>query len=374
MGVVLIHDYDFFHYSHIIPNLECAKYSAYAKKKKQIVTFSPIFEPNKYTQTFFRKDYDDGIYDTSITADNILYGGRAFSDIYIPFNLEMENIYPDFEIYDKYRSYFGKTKRSMETFNPIINATHVRISLDGKTLEKFPFDRLRLNHPCVIFHDYDLSSIPNSLDLLSEVNNCRNNGLHYRIGNKFPINIYDYQSLQNWLKLVPMGQCFYIQYNGVFTDEEIIDLIEHPALGLQQLVYNFSYGCDNEQSFIQDILPTIYKQTLYLRRNKKKILLNIDTGFFQTTELYNLMKLIDCFYGKNDLTYIIPEKQTLYAYCSSKHRIQLEKKPWIHFRVSREEARASFQFIRKNNYELFDMFYSIPSIIAKGGKLVNEWE
>jgi hypothetical protein len=41
--------------------------------------------------------------------------------------------------------------------------------------------------------------------------------------------------------------------------------------------------------------------------------------------------------------------------------------------VSLEEMRASFQYIRKHNYEVFDMFYSMPNVIAKGGKLVNEW-
>lgn len=35
--------------------------------------------------------------------------------------------------------------------------------------------------------------------------------------------------------------------------------------------------------------------------------------------------------------------------------------------------RESFQYMRKHNYEVFDMFYSIPNVIAVGGKLVNEW-
>ena len=41
--------------------------------------------------------------------------------------------------------------------------------------------------------------------------------------------------------------------------------------------------------------------------------------------------------------------------------------------ISKEEMRESFQYIRKNNYEVFDMFYSTPSVILKGGTLVNEW-
>ena len=56
-----------------------------------------------------------------------------------------------------------------------------------------------------------------------------------------------------------MGNCFYLQYNGVFTDEEIIDLVERPALGLRQMVYNFTYKCANETEFMIQVLPEIYK-------------------------------------------------------------------------------------------------------------------
>ena len=35
--------------------------------------------------------------------------------------------------------------------------------------------------------------------------------------------------------------------------------------------------------------------------------------------------------------------------------------------------REAFQYMRKKNYEVFDMFYSTPNVIIKGGELVNEW-
>ena len=103
-----------------------------------------------------------------------------------------------------------------------------------------------------------------------------------------------------------MGNCFYLQYNGVFTDEEIIDLVERPALGLRQMVYNFTYKCASETEFMMQVLPEIYKQTLFLRSSNKKILLNIDTDFFKTKELLDLMKLIDCFYGRSKTQYVRP--------------------------------------------------------------------
>ena len=374
MGTILVYDWDYFHYPHVIPNLECAKYAAWRKKKRDIVVCSPVFEPAHYTSIFFRKEYDDGIYDNRILRPNVEYGGRAFSELYKPYPLEMERIEPDFTIYDKYRDMYGTKKADREEIKTILNATHVRLSLDGKTLEPFPFDRLRPRHPSVILHDYDLGNIPGAFELLEEVAASRPSGLSYRIGNKYPINIYNFQDLQKWLKLPPMGTCFYLQYNGVFTDEEIIELMRAPVLGLRQMVYNFTYNCPNEEVFVEKVLPQIYKQALFLRSHRQKILLNIDTEFFKTKELLDLLKLIDCFYGKTrHLDLLMPETQTLYKYCSWGKRAELEVLPWIHFRVSLEEMRASFQYIRKHNYEVFDMFYSMPNVIAKGGKLVNEW-
>ena len=374
MGTILVYDWDYFHYPHVIPNLECAKYAAWRKKKRDIVVCSPVFEPAHYTSIFFRKEYDDGVYDNRILRPNVEYGGRAFSELYKPYPLEMERIEPDFTIYDKYRDMYGTRKADREEIKTILNATHARLSLDGKTLEPFPFDRLRPRHPSVILHDYDLGNIPGAFELLEEVAASRPSGLSYRIGNKYPINTYNFQDLQKWLKLPPMGTCFYLQYNGVFTDEEIIELMRAPVLGLRQMVYNFTYNCPSEEVFVEKVLPQIYKQALFLRSLKIKILLNIDTEFFKTRELLNLMKLIDCFYGKaRQIQFVRPHKQTLYGYCSSKKLALLEVEPWIKFKVSRQEMRESFQYMRVKNYEVFDMFYSVPNIIAKGGQLVNEW-
>ena len=115
MGVILVYDYDYFHYPGVIPNLECAKIAAYEKKKRNITVFHNNFEPERYSKTYFRKEYDDGLYDNSILKPNVLYGGRAFSQVYKPFNIEMELVEPDFEIYRKYSDYYGYTKKKCST-------------------------------------------------------------------------------------------------------------------------------------------------------------------------------------------------------------------------------------------------------------------
>lgn len=374
MAVILVYDWDYFHYPSVIPNLECAKYAAWRKNKKDIVVFGPNFEPGQYTSVFFRKEYDDGIFDDKILYSNVEYGGRAFSEQYKPFDLEMEQVIPDFEIYKKYKEQYGTVKARREEIRTILNATHVRLSLDGKTLEPFPYERLQPYHPSVILHDYDLSSVPGAFELLEDVSRRRPSGLPYRIGNKYPINVYNFDELMKWLKLPPMGTVFYLQYNGMFTNDELVALCEKPILGLRQMVYNFTYGCSDENYFLEHHLGEFYKQLLFLRSHNTKILLNISNEFFKTPELLNLMKLFNCYYGRSYCENILPHRETLYSWCASRKRAYLEVMPWSHFAVSLQEIRDSFQYMRKNNYEVFDMFYSTPNVILQGGKLVNEWE
>lgn len=373
MSTILVYDSDFFHYSSVIPNLECAKYSAWRKKHKDIVVFNPNLNPAMYTKVFYRKEYDDGLYDQVLQSPSIEYGGRAFSSIYKPFDLEMEQILPDLEMYWKYKDYYSPLKTYQTQLKTILYATHIRLSLDGKKIEPFPYERLRPYHPSIILHDYDLGSIPGALDFLHELTQMRPSGLPYRIGNKYPINTYSFKELREWLTLPPMGNCFYLQFNGIFKDEELIELCEKPIMGMRQMMYNPAYGCSDENDFVKRVLPDFYKQMLFLRSRKIKILLNIDTDFFKTKELLDLMKLISCYYGKTNLEYVMPYQQTLYGYCSWKRRPYVEVLPWYKLSVTQQEMRDSFQYMRKANYEVFDMFYSIPNVIAQGGKLVNEW-
>lgn len=375
MGVVLIYDWDYFHYPGVIPNLECAKLAAYEKKKRNVTVFHDVFEPERYTKTYFRKEYNDGIYDKKILLPSVEYGGRAFSEKYLPFPDEMEFIDPDFEIYQRFKSYYGWRKNDQQQIKTLLYATHARLSRNGKKIDNFPLNRLRPRHPCVIFHDYDIAAIPNSFEALEEVMLARPRGLTYHIGNKYPINIYNYNDLQKWLTLNPMGNCFYLQYNGVFTDEQIIELLSNPTMSLRQMVYNFTYDCSDEHDFVIRVLPEIYKQALFLRRHKIKFLLNIDNEFFKTPELLNLMKLINCWYGKTFIESLPkPNGRTLYGYCSSSKIAYIELFPWQKLTVTKEEMRASFQYIRLHNYDVFDKFYSAPGVLVQGGKLVYGWE
>jgi hypothetical protein len=79
------------------------KLSAYYKKKGEIVVLSPSFTPDRHQKFFFRKDYDDGEYPFALArTENVEYGGLAFSNnVYSPLPLEIEQMRPDTEIYQK---------------------------------------------------------------------------------------------------------------------------------------------------------------------------------------------------------------------------------------------------------------------------------
>ena len=374
MGVALVYDYDYFHYPGVIPNLECAKLAAYLKKKRNVTVFHHKFEPERYTTAYFRKEYDDGIYNTDILKLNVIYGGRAFSQTYRALLQEAELIEPDFEIYRRYTSYYGDTKKDAQQIKTLLTATHFRLSLDGQTMLSFPYERLRPRHPCVILHDYDLAAISNSYDMVYDIMTARPRGLMYHIGNKYPINVYTFEDLKKWLNIYPMGNCFYLQYNGLLTDEQLIELLEDASMSLRQTIYNFTYKCQSEDDFVINVLPQIYKQALFLRKYKTKILLNIDEDFFQTPALLNLMKLINCWYGKTFIEDLPkPGGRTLYGYCSSSKVAYIEPFPWQHLTVTKEQMRESFQYIREHNYDVFEKFYSAPGVILNGGKLEYGW-
>ena len=120
---------------HQVPlNLELAKISAYYKKKREIVVLSPYFMPERFSQFIVRKDYDDGDFDFA-KDKNIEIGGLALSNNkYKALPLDIEKQVPDINIYENYKDIFCINKKYSERFNVMMNAIHLRLSLDGKTI------------------------------------------------------------------------------------------------------------------------------------------------------------------------------------------------------------------------------------------------
>ena len=79
MAVIGIHDYDFFNYEHVIPNIDCAKYLTYYRDHRTIAALVPQLNPTPYTKFIVRKEYNDDYYPKELFLPNVEYGGRAFS-------------------------------------------------------------------------------------------------------------------------------------------------------------------------------------------------------------------------------------------------------------------------------------------------------
>jgi len=108
MGTVGIHDYDFFNYEHVVPNIDCAKYLTYYRNHSTIAALVPRLEPERYTNFIIRKEYDDGNYPKQLFLPNVIYGGRVFSVKQSkPLPPAVESTIPNMHVYDQFYQYFG---------------------------------------------------------------------------------------------------------------------------------------------------------------------------------------------------------------------------------------------------------------------------
>ena len=383
MATISIYDADFFHYEHVIPNLECAKLYTYFHNHHEIAVLTPTLNPAPYTQCYIRKDYNDGIYPSDYFLDNCVYGGRAFNpDHYEPLEDAIERTIPNMHLYDKYQSYFGTAPGDPALYKRILNCAHIRLSTDEqipKSLNQLKRVMSTGRYSGIVFHDYDLSRVQGAQDIIQEISLSR----HYvgkpdvinpyPIGTKFPIQVNNSTDLAKWMDIVFIPTLLLIQYNGLMTDTDIYNLCCSNKRMAKQLYYNISDGCSSENEFLMSRLPKIYPQILFLRRQNIKILLKYDEELIVTPEVRNFIELLNCWLSFKWFEGYLPTTQTLYIFCRDNHRFHYTNYAFRNVTVSTEDARDVFQFFRETDYELFKKFYYWDAVIYEGGQFVNEW-
>ena len=93
MSTVGLFDVDMHKYIHVPFNLELMKLSTYYKKKREIVALAPELDFDKYSKFILRKDFNDGDFPNLLGADNVEYGGHAFTgELYKPLPEEIERL------------------------------------------------------------------------------------------------------------------------------------------------------------------------------------------------------------------------------------------------------------------------------------------
>ncbi len=383
MSTVAVYDYDFLHYQHVLPNLECAKLISYFRKTNHICVFVPEINTAMYKDTYARKEYDDGIFPRNFFQDGVTYGGRAFSpNKYTELSPEIEYVVPDMHIYDKFVECYGPTKTDQVQIKRILNAAHLRLAPDSKHLvdEKYALKCLE-GTSGLILHDYDLAAVEGAEEFLFELSNSRKHvGFKFRgsawpypIGNKYPIRVSSESQFEKWHKLEIMPGLLLFEYCGLLNNDQLLKLIENNKRFQSQLYYNIAAGCSGENDFLINRAPQIFLQTLFLRRHNIKILLTYDNEFFITEELRNFVELLNCFMSMPWQDNMLQGTQTLYQFVRRNAKYHYTNWSFKHVTITTQESRNLFQYIREHNYELFKMFYELDAIIYEKGELVNEW-
>ena len=382
MGTIGIYDFDYLTYGGTIPNLECAKLAGYYKKNKQITVMAPNLEPDRYTQFFIRKEYDDGLYVPQLFLPNVTYGGRAFNPTkYAPMAEEIEFSKPDFTIYDKYVDLYGTGKENKRLIGRLLKSANARLSLDEEHIDERTINYIANNYPQsgggIILHDYNLGKVEGAREVLLELSHLRKTkegeDKPLPIGNKYPIDIYDSQELLKWSEIYPMRGVFYFRYHGFIDNEVLYEIVNKNPTFCRQIYYMFDKACTSEQDFIQNVAPNLYKQILFCKETNTRILLKHEDDFFKTRELERFVVLLNCYANAKWQDNFMATTQTLYKYCSQKLQRLYRDILARNNVINQYEMREIFQYIRVENYELFKMFYEWDKVYLDGGEFKNEW-
>lgn len=370
-----LYDQDFLTYVQVPFNLEIMKLAAYYKKHNEVVSFCPQLVLDKYSKFIIRKDYNDGNFINPYIRENLEYGGLAYTNgNYIPLAEDIESTAPDTHLYDKYRRHFATTLELGRAFNVMSRAEHLRLSLDGKNIWS-PFMRqvkTLSQARCLFFHDPDLGAVEGAQETILKLTTKMNqSAVGRKIGSKFPILVKDEDDLLRWSKLWPTAEFYALQFNGIINDEafaEFIEVTRHKTIS-DQLIYRVDLAASDENDFIKNKICQIYKQIIFSRRHKRRLLLKYDENFFIDKRWERLLRFFQCYhntmiYNTEDIT-----NGTLYdfALCIKDESNYSNKDIFL-----RQEVRELFQMVREQNYELFNLFYKCYNVSLIGGKLEND--
>lgn len=337
-------------------NLELMKYSTYLKRKRNIVSLSTSFNPEQYTNFIYRKDFEYEVDDALPIYKNLTYGGRAFHKAtYVPLPIEIESCVPDTSIYEKFSErYYNKERWSK--YNSLMTGEHLRLSLDGKTIWKDFEKQLKKDnyHHQIYLYDYNLNDIEGAPETLIELGKFYRAGGCGRVGNKFPIQVYNIEDLTKWKPVEHAYNFFQLQYNGLIpkeNNEALFDYLRNEGY-YSIFLYNFTYNLTYED-FLKNITD-FYRQITEIRTLKRKISLIYDMDFFLDPQWYKVVLLIDRFYTRSHNRHIKYNdfiKETMLDFVETLGNFRQKAIPII-----KSEAKELLTFVEKESPELYEAF------------------
>lgn len=374
---IALYDDDFRRYVHVPFNLELMKLATYYKRKNEIVVLTPSIQKDRYSTTFLRKDYDDGIFIPNPSSyPNLITGGLAYSSgRYIPMDTDIERCCADTSIYSRVAPMFCKNQFYTQAFKTMTNAIHLRLSLDGTNIWSAyatQLPPLRNSH-CLFLHDPNLGEIEGARDVINSLlDHMPDRPLGRRVGSKFPIVAKDGQDLLAWTDFRNTAAFYSLQYDGIMDDEVFHDFVlrTRGTSISYQLIYNISAGARYAtDDFLMNGLPRIFKQIIFSRSHKLKIRLYYDDDFFLDPNWKKLMSLWQIYATQprtNDNEFFLHRPFYLLINGIEKGWYRAEG---LH---KKQDVIEVFNFVRENNYELFKLFYDCTSVTLKGGNFEND--
>lgn len=353
-------DGDIIKYGLLPFNLEIMKLSTYFKKRGELVTFSPNFEVERHTKFYYRQDWYDGEFPPQLTAQNVEYGGLAFSNnCYIPMNEDVERCRADPMIYTKIESRLT-TKKEKSLFSAMALAQHLRLSLDGKNVWPQYTSQLTKGGgaPSRIFlHDYDLGSIKGAYDEVARLLNNHKT----KLCTKFPIQTNDEQSLLKWSTLNADSALYSLQFNGILSDDFFYEWLPQvsKACVFRQMVYHITDKSADSAQVIK-ALSQIYHQILISRSFGVNFSLNYDRGFFEDDRWEGVLKLLNSFLQNGSRM----NRFVLYKWSSTDTLMNFasfDRRKYPHSSMTNEEIRATMDFVKQFNEALYYEFCNTTS-------------
>lgn len=244
-------------------SLELMKRAHYFREQKDIIEMLYEFRPEMVDVVYINKDYEDYLYPKLIMEnEKTRFGGLAISDgNYIPLPNEIEYRRADTSIYQYMMKYYRRTNDAKRIFENMLNAYHVRISMDGVQVDPNWVSQLgprtgRVQH--LIIHDKDVTKIEGAEKVVLELKK-RYTPSKIRMGFKFPVKVSTDDRALIWGELPKSTGLSNLYLTHLMEDSTI----EKLSLQKQQVTYGIERKNWTIEEFF-DGLPHILVHGLYL--------------------------------------------------------------------------------------------------------------
>lgn len=248
--------------------------------------------------------------------------------------------------------------------------SHFRLSLDGETVWNKYEKALEQNDKIFVYynHDSNLGELSEGYDVIKDIlsNSKPLLGLSSaRIGCKYPIQTDNFERALEWLSF-PLSKSTIIQFNGMLSEEQFIQLLNHNEL--HHFAYNvvFPQSLTNEKK--KEHLLEIFTWATIVWKRFRKFSLYISQDFLESDKWQRFFDLINFFMFSQILKHKSRIYVTFYDACCHLPTCNPLLDKTI---ITKADAREIYSFIQDNHEELFSKLYTTYDVIEKGGHIID---